>query len=275
MSINANTTNPSPNPEPTNVTSSNPTQNDEFYIGYASQIPPGIFKFLVVLIPILLLIVITFAVILPRVLNQYNPGTLGPAPAFQGILMDKPVPHLMVPRLGDTSKADPYSRYVLAAFNKAGFSPQILDELSGEWVEMPGTATYRNHFMLLLAGQAEAIDPPAGQSLDVPPGKPLGEFTLVGEILDSKCYPGVMKPGQSAVHRSCAIRCISGGVPPSLRVENAVGDVMYFFMVDRKGEAINQKILDIVAAPVEVTGEVVQYGDLFILQADREEYRLI
>jgi hypothetical protein len=29
-------------------------------------------------------------------------------------------------------------------------------------------------------------------------------MTLTGEIVDSKCYLGVMNPGQGKVHRDCA-----------------------------------------------------------------------
>jgi len=46
------------------------------------------------------------------------------------------------------------------------------------------------------------------------PSTSLGTQTLVGEIVDSKCFLGVMNPGQLTTHRACAIRCISGGVRP-------------------------------------------------------------
>lgn len=39
---------------------------------------------------------------------------------------------------------------------------------------------------------------------------------LEGEIADSKCYLGVMNPGDGKTHRACAARCLRGGVPPAL-----------------------------------------------------------
>ena len=48
--------------------------------------------------------------------------------------------------------------------------------------------------------------------------KKFGETRLKGEIYDPKCAFGAMKPGFGKPHRSCAIRCISGGVPPILRI---------------------------------------------------------
>ena len=42
----------------------------------------------------------------------------------------------------------------------------------------------------------------------------LDTFTLIGEIVDSKRYLGVMNPGNGKVHRDCAVRCLSGGIPP-------------------------------------------------------------
>ena len=39
-----------------------------------------------------------------------------------------------------------------------------------------------------------------------------------GEIVDPKCFFGVMKPGEGKPHKDCAIRCILGGIPPVLKV---------------------------------------------------------
>jgi hypothetical protein len=47
---------------------------------------------------------------------------------------------------------------------------------------------------------------------------------LRGEIVDTKCYLGVMTPGEDKVHRGCAVRCISRGVPPAFLVRDASAD---------------------------------------------------
>jgi hypothetical protein len=251
------------------------TPKDEFYIGYSPTLPQGVRNFLFVFIPVLVAAIVTLAVVLPKVHNQYNPGSYKSRVTYQGILMAQPIPHLAVPRQGDPGAGASFSRYVLAAPNKAGFNPKALQDLSGQWVELKGLPIYRDNFTLVASGSAKAAPVPEGQDVDLPPGQPLGEFSLRGEIVDSKCYLGVMKPGQTKVHRDCAIRCISGGVPPSLVVHNEAGDVLYFLLVDRQGKAINSRILGRVADPVQVTGEVLQYGDLLVLQADPEEYQLL
>ena len=152
--------------------------------------PPGIRNFLIGLIPALVALVAVLGFWLPGVHNQYGLGALDKTQDFQGILMAQPVPHLAIPRQGDTTGGGAYSRYLLSAFNKAAFNPQVLKDLSGQWVTLKGLPVYRDQLTLLASGGATAADPPTGQSLALPQGKSLGEFTLSGEIVDSKCYLG-------------------------------------------------------------------------------------
>ncbi len=101
----------------------------------------------------------------------------------------------------------------------------------------------------------------------------LGKQTLVGEIVDSKCFLGVMNPGQLTPHRACAIRCISGGVPPVLLVRQQDGPAIYLLLVSVEGKPVNKQVLDLVAEPVEITGDVERQGELLILRADPTTYR--
>jgi hypothetical protein len=82
-----------------------------------------------------------------------------------------------------------------------------------------------------------------------------------------------MNPGQLIPHRACAIRCISGGVPPVLLVRHADGPASYLLLVSDKGKPVNKQVLDLVAEPVEITGEVERRGELLILRADPATYR--
>ena len=91
--------------------------------------------------------------------------------------------------------------------------------------------------------------------------------------MDSKCFLGVMNPGQLTPHRACAIRCISGGVPPMLLVRQSDGSAIYLLLVSSGGKAVNKQVLDLVAEPVEITGEVERQGELLILRADPATYR--
>jgi hypothetical protein len=98
------------------------------------------------------------------------------------------------------------------------------------------------------------------------------EVTLSGEIVDSKCYLGVMKPGRDKPHRACASLCIRGGVPPILVVEDARGDRDHYFLIDADGEPIGGELLDLVAEPVRVSGRVYRLGDLRFLAAPRAAF---
>ena len=81
-----------------------------------------------------------------------------------------------------------------------------------------------------------------------------------------------MNPGQLTPHRACAIRCISGGVPPVLLVRPKGEPAKYFLLVSADGKAVNKQVLDLVAEPVEITGQVERQGDLMILRADPNTY---
>jgi len=103
----------------------------------------------------------------------------------------------------------------------------------------------------------------------------LGEQTLTGEIVDSKCYLGVMNPGALTPHRACAIRCISGGIPPVLLVRQTNGPALHLLLVSRDGKPVNKQVLNLVAEPVSITGEVERQGELLILRADPATYRRV
>jgi hypothetical protein len=98
---------------------------------------------------------------------------------------------------------------------------------------------------------------------------------LAGEIVDSKCFFGVMNPGELKPHRACAVRCISGGIPPVLCVRDAAGRACYFWLVGPEGEPIGRALLDFVAEPVLVEGEVRRRGEELVLYTDPRGVRRI
>ena len=181
--------------------------DDEFYSGFAKKLPPGIRRFLFIVIPGIVLGALLFSLVLPGLHSHYNPGKFGGAPTLEGLLLDNPVPHLVVPRPGKTLGQTEYSRYLLAGLPKRSPDPDVL-ALAGQWVQLTGIPVYRDSQTLIATRGAKALESPP--SLPNPPetGTSLGPATLKGEILDAKCFLGVMKPGQTKVHRKCAIRCI-------------------------------------------------------------------
>jgi len=103
----------------------------------------------------------------------------------------------------------------------------------------------------------------------------LGEVDLAGEIVDSKCYLGAMKPGDGRVHKECAIRCVSAGIPPMLVVRDPLGQSAQLVLCDQQGAPLGPRLLPLVGSPARVRGEVLRRGDLFFLRTTLENIRTV
>ena len=112
------------------------------------------------------------------------------------------------------------------------------------------------------------LAPSAAVAAPPPAAEPLGRVRLSGEIVDGKCYLGVMNPGEGKVHRDCAVRCISGGAPAMLAVSAPREAVRLVSLAGSRGESIHAPLLDYVAEPVTVEGELSRHGDHYSLQVD-------
>jgi hypothetical protein len=99
--------------------------------------------------------------------------------------------------------------------------------------------------------------------------KDLGTVELTGEVIDPKCYFGVMKPGLGKPHRDCAIRCIAGGMSPVFYVRNDKGETGYYLMLDENGKKMNDILKDYIAEPVSLTAKAVQYDDWVVLYVNK------
>ena len=261
--------------------------NDEFYIGWEARAAPGIGRFVRQAVIGLLLLALLAAVLLAMAQQMIGASVFewGKVKKFSGVLKLQPYPHLLVPRPGtadfptlQSGKARPagFSTYYLVAPFKFGLDREKLAALDGKNVSLRGTLIYRGNQTMVetLPDSITAADPPS-PSLPATATIELGRQTLTGEIVDSKCFLGVMNPGQLLPHRACAIRCISGGVPPVLLVRRPAGPAIYLLLVSAAGKPVNQEVLDLVAEPVQITGEIERQGDWLILRADPTTYRRI
>jgi hypothetical protein len=265
--------------------------NDEFYIGWEDKAPPGIG--LRVRRAVIFLLTLVLALGVAVALAQRTIGVSvfewGNAKSFSGILKSQPYPHLLVPRPGRNDSQTPFSSYYLVKPFKFGLDPEAASRLDGKAVTLKGTLIYRGDQTMIEVvsvqeevGRGVLTTPTTNDPTDgalrtarptAPVSKALGQQTLVGEIVDSKCYLGVMNPGALTTHRACAIRCISGGIPPVLLVRQTNGTALYFLLVSRDGKPVNKQILNLVAEPVEIAGEVERQGELLILRADPVTYQ--
>ncbi|MEM7064355.1 MAG: hypothetical protein AAF572_14465 [Cyanobacteria bacterium P01_B01_bin.77] len=245
------------------------TERDDFYIGYA-PLPRSVRRLLLWFVPVLVLGVLALAVVGPPLhFGQANAGQIQGVKEFEGLLLAEPSPHLLVPN--PEAPDEPFKVYPLSGTDKRAPRPAIMKN-AGNWVRLSGIFIGRNRFEMLAARSVEVIEAPTGAAALPDQTVSLGEFAIAGEIVDGKCYPGIMKPGHTKTHRACAIRCISGGVPPVFRTQNQSGQSLYFLLSDLEGQAVNDQVLNMVADPIQITGEVMQYGNSFILKADPATY---
>lgn len=251
--------------------------SEEFYIGWEAKAAPGIGKFVWRTVALLLLL----ALLIPGALavsQRMIGGSVfewGNHKPFSGVLRLTPYPHLLVLRPGNDVAHGSFSTYYLVAPWKFGLDRAALAALDGEPVSLQGTLIYRGNQTMIEVTPGSIIRSNAAVRAALPQKTSLGQQTLVGEIVDSKCWLGVMNPGQLTPHRACAIRCISGGVPPVLLVRQPNGPAIYLLLVSATGKPVNKEVLDLVAEPVEITGEIERQGELLILKADPATYRRV
>ena len=253
--------------------------SDEFYIGWEDKAPAGIrrrVRWAVILLVAPVLVLSGLLAVAQRTIGT-SVFEWGNVKNFSGIFQSQPYPHLLVARPGVSGGQAPFSSYYLVKPFKFGLDRETVARLDGKTVILKGTLIYReNQTMIEVVDDSlKQIDPVERTPRTIPVAHPVppGRQTLVGEIVDSKCYLGVMNPGVLASHRACAIRCISGGIPPVLLMRQTNGPSLYFLLVSASGQPVNQQILDLIAEPVEITGEVERQGELLILRADPTVYR--
>ncbi len=97
-----------------------------------------------------------------------------------------------------------------------------------------------------------------------------GEWlSLWGEIADSKCFLGVMNPGAGTVHRECAVRCLSGGVPPIFVARDRRGAFRVFWLAATGGQKLSRTWLTRHAGRrLRLGGRLVRRANLEFFEVD-------
>ncbi|MEM8712299.1 MAG: hypothetical protein AAGG01_15215 [Planctomycetota bacterium] len=248
------------------------TQRDEsFFIGWEAQGPSSVMAFVKRRVWAILALAAAVGAVVTALQPSFASSNFefGVERTFEGVLEHHPFPVLRVERPGGDGDA---SRWLLTVFGKRGAESATL-ALDGHRIRVKGSLIYRDRQTMveILPGSLEDL----GAAQGAPSLTEAEPVRLRGEIVDSKCFLGVMKPGNLKTHRACAARCISGGVPPVLLVRDEDGMATYFLLVGSRGEAINASVLPFVAELVEVEGEVQAVGELRILRTDPAAIRRI
>lgn len=252
-----------------------------FHVGYGDETPPGVSRFARRVAIGLLLLAAVLGAALALLLERFDEGVFeyGTVRDYSGELLVDPHPRLLT--------ADgPAEGYLLVGVGKHGLdvdsepsppwtpSPSRKTGLSGTLIRNPEAAMLEVHSLELPEGAPEAgpgVEPDAtaapatsGSTLDSENAGPESEAatnvirvsgqTLVGEIVDTKCYLGAMKPGRGKPHRDCASLCIRGGIPAALLVRTEGGERRLVHLLNPQGRPLGRELLEWVGEPVEVWG---------------------
>ncbi|MEQ8765270.1 MAG: hypothetical protein RL885_15150 [Planctomycetota bacterium] len=234
----------------------------DFFVGYLPM-SPGLRRSTAVLAAVLCTIVLLAGV--GWSMLHGDPGEslepIGDQPEIRGVFRARPYPHVV------QATATGSSTLLLVGSGKGGARIGELDD--GQGVRVSGTLLTRDGTRIVEGpdlAPAE-LSPEIRDSLTVSGPEPRA-VTLTGEIVDSKCYFGRMRPGGGRVHRACAQICIEGGVPPILVVRNADGQEQHVVLASEDGGPCNEDVLPFVAEPVRVRGTLHRVSGLDWLWID-------
>lgn len=223
---------------------------NEFYVGYVPHAPDGLARFVrrVVLTASFVTIATGAALLVGQMPQDAKTFEYGTVKQREGTIVATPYPAL-IPTGGGAP-------FLLVAPGKHGFRA---GELLGQRVRLDGTLIQFGENRMLQVVSGNAVD---GVPAGIAPEESLGRMTLEGEIVDTKCFFGVMQPGSGKVHRACAARCIAGGIPPGLLVRESDGRLRTILLVSR-GDIKSR-----VAERVRLDGTLVRTAAGIVFRSD-------
>ncbi|GAA4885840.1 hypothetical protein GCM10023311_05810 [Flaviramulus aquimarinus] len=253
--------------------------NDEFYVPYiegslGKKTKKTLKRF--VIGAILLIIVSGFIFSFSQKPFKNSAFELTSTTKITGVFHENPYPMLKV-KIAKNS----YKNILLLGFGKSSANPFLkklrneIKDLNGKTLSIEGNLIYYNGKTLIQITDDEKVTLDNDSKTKIPSKEIISQITLQGEIIDPKCYFGVMKPGKGKIHRSCAVRCISGGIPPVLATTDNNNMSQYFLLTDLKGNAINNDILSYIGKPSELKGIVENMEDWYILKINIEDISIL
>ncbi len=246
-------------------------EKDEFYIGYGegpgTKTKANLRKFVVLALSFLLIGAFLFAFFQRPATN--SSFDFGSPTTIAGVYHESPYPMLRVSLEGTS-----YKDILLLGFGKFGPNAYLKEirkkegSLHGKLLKIEGQLIYYNGKTLLEIDDSQKISLVKGKAPKVTNEVSQGVKVLTGEVVDPKCFFGVMKPGFGKIHRSCAALCISGGVPPVLVATDKEANESYFLLTDMKGNPISKDILPYIGQPAEFSGNSYTLNGWKVLRID-------
>ncbi len=242
---------------------------DPFFIGWG-ETPSVDRRFLLGAVPVGLAGVAGLSWAVANTLSDPGAGSwqTGKIHTIRGLFQKLPYPHLLVP----VADKDFAMKTVLLVAQGKCISALDLENIKGAAVEAKGVLIERGtRQMLEVPPLLNKWYTPTAENFGLYPTpkteKIASGITLKGQILDTKCFLGVMRPSTGRTHKACASLCIRGGIPPSFRVMTKTGREKILLLTDQNGGPASMDILPFVADPVAMTGDVFQVGDLLQFRA--------
>src|SRR6266496_5850 len=260
-----------------------PKGEADFYIGWMPKAPNSFSNFIKKYLILLVAFIIVASVTLALSQRKFGTGTFefGKLIEVKGIYFNQPVPSIKVVNGKDIWGNLSYITFPLVGYGKHGADGIIADiekekaiSIDKKEVTLRGTLLYNDGKTILQIDKNDSPLITVGQraSADLLPQlQELGMQKIKGEIVDPKCYFGVMKPGEGKPHRDCAIRCILGGIPPVFHVQNVKGENNYYLVVGPNGEKMNEAVQDYVAEPAEIEARLVKYDDWIVMYVNDKQ----
>ena len=240
-------------------------RNDDFYVGYLDETPPGVARFVRRAALGLLLLAAALAAGLALLLERFDEGVFeyGTVRDWEGELLVDPVPRLVV-------DGGPAGGYLLVAEGKRGLEVDVPPALPGDpapsaAATVAGTLIQNAEAAMIETRSLRLSEPPEHPPRAVVRIAPDTYGRYVGEIVDTKCYLGAMKPGRGKPHRACASLCIRGGVPAALLVRTRSGERALIHLMNALGQPVGREVLEFVGEAVEVTGILRRADDRLAL----------
>ena len=252
-------------------------KTDEFFIGYAPPMPPRLARFVARTVWVLACGALTWAVTLAVGHVPLDGGTFefGHPQRFTGTVFEHPYPALRPDGVPGTD-----ARWLLLVGPGKHGAESIVHDLDRRLVSMMGTRIRRGAQTMIEIdpGTIVAIDAartaaPAESSHErASDDRPI---EVKGEIVDSKCFLGVMVPGSGKTHKDCAALCLRGGVPPALHVQDRAGHSSVLLLTGSAGEKIAAEHLQHAGDAIEMTGVIRRQGGWLMLRSDPRSWRTV
>jgi hypothetical protein len=182
---------------------------------------------------------------------------------WPGRVIADPYPMLLTKALDGTPRL-----VLLVTEGKCAVRSRLTAAVSAGGVAVRGSLLRReNQAMLAAVDGEEWLIPVPAMDMPIPERINLGQLRAAGELLDSKCWFGGMRPGHGKAHKACAALCVRGGIPPALHTV-IDGKPTLLLLTDQDDRPWGEAILPFVGDQVQVSGRLFRQGDQLTLAID-------